>query len=222
MRIAFYFIIITIKSCSLFAQNDSILLTKNFKFKDGIYLNLEDFQKNQPNYTWNEVVANLATSDEGFITQVESIKTKEQLLDLEQVWGICLGGLPYIRLPKGEITDAATVFAGLRLRGKLCYFSYNMDITEFQIVKAYNPLNGRPFRQGRVPVKKTVEYQFLLNFTDGTVAEFNKENLLKWIENDRQLWNTVQDFSDQEVQEKLFKCLLIYVDRNPIYLPGRN
>lgn len=218
MKYAVIYLLLLMTNCSLFSQGDSVLLTKNFKFKDGIYLTLQDFQKNQPNFTWSEVVANLATSDEGFIAQVEQIRTKEQSLDLQHVWGICIGGLPYVRLPEGEVTDAATVFAGLRVRGKICYFSYKIDVTEMQMVKAYNPLTGRPFRQGKVPVEKTIEIQQMLDFQTGKVTDFTKENFMNWIENDRQLWATVKDLSPDEIREKLFKCLLIYIDRNAVYL----
>ncbi|MFN7115336.1 MAG: hypothetical protein ACK4TA_00970 [Saprospiraceae bacterium] len=202
----------------LFAQNDNILITKNFKFNDGIYLTLQDLQKNQPNFSWNQVVANLASSDEGFIVQVESIKTEEQTLDLQQVWGICIKGMPYVRLPKEESNSTATIFAGLRVRGKISYFSYDAVIKEMQEIKAYNPLTGRPFRTAKLPVEKQVIREKILDFNTGQIADFNKANFLSWIENDRQLWNTVRDFTEKDVEEKLFKCLLIYVDRNEIYL----
>lgn len=204
--------------CCLHAQQDTLLLTKNFKFKDGIYLTLQDFQHNNPTYTWGDVQASMATSDEGFIAQVEFIKLKEQQLDLQQVWGICIAGIPYVRLAKGKVTNAATVFAGLRVRGKICYFNYKEAVTVMQMVKAYNPLTGRPFRQGKIPVEKMVERHQLLHFQTGQVVDFTKNNFMTWIADDRQLLETVQDLSPQEVQEKLFKCLLIYVDRNEIYL----
>jgi hypothetical protein len=50
------------------------------------------------------------------------------------------------------------------------------------------------------------------------VTDFTKENFMNWIENDQQLWATVKDLSPEETQEKLFKCLLIYIDRNAVYL----
>ncbi len=203
---------------SLMAQPNSSLLTKNFKFKDGIYVNFTDFQQNKPSYTWEEVNARLATSDEGFVAQVEYIKKDQQIIDLQQIWGICLGGIPYIRLPKGEITDAATVFAGLRVRGKICYFKYKDEAIDTVEVKAYNPLNGRPYRQAKVPVERTVQQERMLHFQTGEVADFNIQNLLIWIQDDRQLWNTVRDLSLEEADEKLFRCLLIYVDRNEVYL----
>lgn len=201
-----------------FAQPDSLILTKNFKFADGVYVNYADFQKNQPTYNWQDVNANLATSEEGFVAQVEYIRHNEQMLDLEQVWGICLGGIPYIRLPKGEVTDAATVFAGLRVRGKISYFRYKDEEIDFYEVKAYNPLNGRPYRQAKVPVEKTVEREFMLDWETGKIAEFSVENLLDWIADDRQLWESFRELSPREAADRKFRVLLIYDDRNLVYL----
>lgn len=218
LRTTLYLLIFLMINCQLFAQHDSVLLTKNFKFKDGIYLTLHDLQKNQPSYTWNQVTANMASSDEGFIVQVASMKVNEQALDLEQVWGICIKGIPYIKLPKGEVTDAATAFAGLRVRGKICYYTYKEAVKEMREIKAYNPVTGQPFRSAVLPVERTVHRKKMLNFNTGDITDFNKQNFLDWIQNDQQLWNTVKDLTLEEVNEKLFKCLLIYVDRNEVYL----
>lgn len=211
-------VFLVIASACLSAQPDSILLTKNFKFVDGVYVSFEDFQQNQPTYLWDDLSANLATSEEGFIAQVEYIKHKKNSLDLQQVWGICLGGIPYVRLPEGEVTKTATVFAGLRVRGKICYFKYKDEEIDMVEVKAYNPVNGRPFRQAKVPVERVVERERILDWQSGEIVHFNRENLLAWIADDRQLWNTLRDLPSEEVSEKLFRVLLIYVDRNNVYL----
>ena len=200
------------------AQSDSLVLTKNFKFTDGVYASYADFQKNKPTYIWQDVNANLATSEEGFVAQVEYIRHDREDLDLQQVWGICLGGIPYIRLPKGEVTDAATVFAGLRVRGKICYFRYKDEEIEYYEVKAYNPLNGRPYRQAKVPVEKTVEREFMLDWETGEIAEMTVSNMLDWIADDRQLWKSYRELSREEAEDRLFRVLLIYDDRNLVYL----
>jgi hypothetical protein len=200
------------------AQSDSLVLTKNFKFTDGVYASYADFQKNKPTYIWQDVNANLATSEEGFVAQVEYIRHDREDLDMQQVWGICLGGIPYIRLPKGEVTDAATVFAGLRVRGKICYFRYKDEETEYYEVKAYNPLNGRPYRQAKVPVEKTVEREFMLDWETGEIAEMTVSNMLDWIADDRQLWESYRELSREEAEDRLFRVLLIYDDRNLVYL----
>lgn len=200
------------------AQPDSLLLTKNFKFNDGVYMQFADFQKNKPTFTWAELNARMVTSDEGFVAQVEYLKNDLQVIDLQKVWGICIEGIPYIQLKETQKENRAARFASLRVRGKICYFSFPKEVTEMVEIKAYNPLNGRPYRSSRIPVEKIEIQEQMLDFQTGEIAAFTKENFMQWIADDPQLWNTVKDLSPSETEEKLFKCLLIYVDRNNVYL----
>lgn len=202
------------------AQPDSVLVTKNFKFEDGVYLTAGDWQQNRPAFTWEELDASLATNPQTFITQVESIRVRDSGASIspDSIWGISLGGIPYIRLDREASGTKATAFAGLRVRGKICYFSYPQDVTRQVQIKAYNPVTGRPFRSGVVDRTETVLREWMLDFRTGEVAEFNVENFQGWIADDPQLQRTVRELSPEEVEEKLFRCLLIYVDRNEVRL----
>ena len=140
---------------------------------------------------------------------------------LDSIWGICLKGTPFIRLPGTATNKQAVSFAGLRVRGRICYYTYEVEKTEMIEIAAYNPLTGRPFRKGSIPRKVSAVQEKILHFEDGRRSTFSQEGFLEWIEDDQQLWRTVADLSDEEVQEKLYKCLLIYDDRNPVYVPAR-
>ena len=59
-----------------------------------------------------------------------------------------------------------------------------------------------------------------MNFETGEVADFTIENFLKWILDDPRLIQSINELSQEEAQEKLFKCLLIYDDRNEVFVPG--
>jgi hypothetical protein len=85
-------------------------------------------------------------------------------------------------------------------------------------VKAYNPLTGRPFREGQVPQKKVITQKMMLHFENGEMLPFNKENFMNWIREDSGLSQAVSEI-DPTDQNKLFKSLLIFDDRNPVYLP---
>lgn len=202
------------------AQEDSLILTKNYQFLDGVYLSFEAFQSNTPDYQWDELKANLVTNPQTFLTQIEyvHIKNDEQAipLDLNKIWCVSLAGIPYLRLTEIEVKKGLTSFAGLRLRGKICYFSFE-DYRLVQIpMHAYNPYTGIPFRSGFVERKKNVTFERILNFETGEIAELTVENLKKWIEDDQKLLDTMNNLSYEEVEDKLFKCLLIYDDRNVI------
>lgn len=203
----------------LLGQEDSILLTRGLQFQDGIYLTYEDFKQNKPVYTWNEVKTSLFANTQHLTVRVEYIRLEDgALLTIDDIWGLCLEGTPYIHLKEQKKTDNIYIFAGLRVKGKICYFSYWEEVTELVTIKAYNPLNGRPFRSAEVPREKEVLREKIFLFEEGRIVDFSRENFLQWIQEDVQLWNTVMDLSPVELEEKLFRCLLIFVDRNDVYL----
>jgi len=198
------------------------LLTKNFKFEDGVYLSYDSFKSNQPDYSWEQLKSNLTTNPQTFITQIEYIKIKdsEKVLPLEDLWGICLGGIPYIRLEKGAINKPLTAFAGIQLRGNICYFSYE-DVKMRKVrMPVYNPIHKIPYQSAYVDRPLYFFYEKMLRFETGEIADLNVENLQEWIKDDSQLVKAVGVLDPEEVGEKLFKCLLIYDDRHLVRIGG--
>ena len=223
MKLLFYvYIIFLLKIATVTAQPDSVQVNRDFQFEDGVYQTFEELQANSPSLSWDEVDAQLVASHQTFMAQAEYIRRKDGgYLLLDSIWGICLKGTPFIRLPGTATNKQAVSFAGLRVRGRICYYTYEVEKTEMIEIAAYNPLTGRPFRKGSIPRKVSAVQEKILHFEDGRRSTFSQEGFLEWIEDDQQLWRTVADLSDEEVQEKLYKCLLIYDDRNPAYVPGR-
>ncbi len=204
---------------SLFGQ-EPVALTKNFHFADGVYLNMAQLQANQPAFALDSLEVLHFTNPQTSLTQVDAIvlkKSKEQL-PLNEVWAICLDGVPSIRIPQQDIHRELPNFAALKLRGKICFYTFPDYRKRTIRVAAYNPLTGRPFRQGNVERVEEVIIEKMLNFQTGEVADFTVDNLLAWIQDDPLLVETLTELPRGEQQEKLFKCLLIYVDRNPVYL----
>lgn len=203
---------------TLGAQADSLLLTKNFQFKNGVYLSLNALHRNSPDYNWEELDAVLTTSARTFVAKVAMLKTHSgKVLDLESVLAISLEGVPYLRMDLEE-SEEVVVFAGLKVRGKISYFSYEVDTTKMVEIAAYNPLTRRPFRKGHVPVTSSLTVEKIFHFPDGRIADFKREHLLEWIGDDKQLWHTVNELGENPDREKLYKCLLIYDDRNAFYM----
>lgn len=199
-------------------QTDSVLVTKNFKFQDGVYQAFSDLQRNRPTWGWDSLLVVSATNPQTFLTQVDYIRHKDGTpMHLDSIWGIVISGIPYVRLPKDATPKALTAFAGLRLRGIICYYTYE-DIEQRTVeVKAYNPVTGVPFRKATLKKQQTVEHQYMLHFLTGETVEFNRENVVAWISNDERLTEAVAALPEEELEEKLFKGLLIYVDRYPVY-----
>ncbi len=202
---------------------DSLLVTKNFRFADGIYFSKEELQSNAPALRWEDLELQFFTNPQTSLTQVGKINLRidNSPVEMDSIWGICLDGVPSVRIPRQEIHKELPTFAALKLRGNICYFTYPDWRTRLVHIAAYNPLTGRPFRTGIVEREEEVIIEKIMRFNTGEMADFTVENVLDWIQDDPALLETIQELSDDEKREKLFKCLLIYDDRNEVFLKNK-
>mgnify|MGYP000132217898 CR=1 FL=1 len=214
-------IILLLFATSLYGQ-DSTLLTKNFQFQDGIYLSLEEFQINEPTFSWDEVRASIFTNPQTMLTQISSISLpdggEDLALDAHLIYAVSIEGVPSIQVKNEEIQKDLATFAALKVRGKICYFGFPTIQKKQIAMQAFNPMNGRPFRSSMIEREQEVFVEKMLNFETGEIQSFEVTNFLKWIQDDQDLVKTLTDLSPAEQKKKLFKCLLIFDDRNQLYL----
>lgn len=205
----------------LFAQTDSLLVTKNFAFEDGVYLSFESFQRNEPAFSWDDLSANLFSNPQTYMAKVEYIQDKAtgKSISMDSIWGISLGGLPYIKIGSLDRTSQLTNFAALRIRGKICYFDYEAFEEVAVPIKAYNPYTGEPYLESSVTRQKKVMEEWLMDFNSGEIIRLTPDNLKAWVADDAQLVDAINSLGDEAWEwEKLFKCILIYDDRHPTYI----
>ena len=202
-----------------FGQKTTVV-TKNFKFKDGVYATYSDWQKNKPMLVWDSVETNLAVNPKTLFMQMEFAKHKKtrESITLDSIWGVVVDGIPYIHLPKEELNKTAYCFAGLTLRGRLCYYYYETVLHSKVPITAYIPQTGEPYVTKKVSKEQTIVREKLINYETGEIFDLNLNSFKKLISDDKELVATVNDFKANELKDKLFKCLLIYNDRNPVYL----
>lgn len=212
---------------SLQAQSpaaDSLLVDVNFRFTDGLYANAEALRTNQPSVAFKVLAGNLVLQEEEYLMKVESLFPKgrpDLPIELQEVDFICVNGLPYIR----AYVDTArnfTVYAGLRVRGRLCYFAYEQNQPDTVLIKAYNPMTGRPFRQQNVIREKPRLTERILVLATGEISPYDRMNMIRLMADDTALTKTIESLTIQEAEERLQRTLLIYDDRHPIYLPARS
>lgn len=204
--------------CLSVLSQDSVLVTKNFYFEDGLYADFEDLKNNQPTMLWEEVTASYFSNPRSLTTQVTELisKESEEEINSQNFFAVCIDGTPYIRLDE-SVFNKKGIFAGLKVRGKVGYFSYEKTAIEKVKIQAYNPTNGKPFRSGFIEKEKTNLFEKILIWETGEIVGFNQKNLMKYIKNDKPLYSSVEELRDWEIKEKLFKCLLIYNDRHNVY-----
>jgi hypothetical protein len=212
------FFVFQLLAIGLNAQADSVLVTKNFKFNDGVYRTFSDWRNNRPNWSWDSLNVVSATNPNTFLTQVEYIRFADgRPMHLDSIWCLVISGIPYVRLPKGAVSKPLTSFAGLRVRGLIGYYNYEVTEEEMVEIQAYNPVTGVPFRKGKVKKQTKALREFMIHFDRGETVPFTRENLMSWIADDARLAEAVAALPEDDLEEKLFKALLIYVDRYPVY-----
>ena len=219
MKIQFicFFVLGTILTC--FGQKTTVI-TKNFKFKDGIYATYAVWQANKPTVVWDSLETNLAVNPKTLLMQMEFAKFKKthQTVVLDSIWGVVVDGIPYVRLPRNELEKTAYCFAGLILRGRLCYFNYETIAHSKVPITAYIPQTGEPYITKNISKEEIIVREKLMNYETGEVFDLTLNSFKRLISDDKDLIATVDDLKTHELKEKLFKCVLIYNDRNPVYL----
>jgi hypothetical protein len=203
------------------AQADSAQLKAAFRFQDGVYQSIEALRSNQPDYRWEDVSAKLAANAESYRAQAEYIRQKGgQEIPGKEIWGIVLDGLPYILLPEAVIGDSTVLhFAGLRVRGRICYYEFEREVERLVEIKAYNPLTGRPFRRGNISKREIINEARILHLLTGQHGPLERSNLISMIGDDAKMYRTVEELPETASTDMLYRCVLIYDDRNPVYIP---
>lgn len=205
-----------------FTQAEANFLNRDYQFRDGLYLSLASFQSDTPDWPLDTLEGRLVTNDDTGLTKSDFLAVKSDTgamdIDLHNVWGICLDGHPYIRIQEIEEEEGFATFAILKVRGAICYFTFESEEYKYVEVKAYNPLNGKPFRRGRVKNKVVVTNKRMLRFDTGEVASLNRENLLDWVENDPQVSEAISSLKEADPSEKLYRSILVYDDRHPVFI----
>lgn len=204
----------------VYAQ-DTTKLTNDFKFKNGIYTSFKHLQNNLPTHTWEEVNASAYVNREKYIVQFEYIKNKVNFLapnqmPLDSIWGVVVDGVPYIRLT--DSTKNLLQFVGLRTRGKICYFTYESHRKEEVPMTIYDPTSNEPIYTTAIKNKVAYIEKKILHFKTGEIVNFTVDNFIAWSKDDVQLMNTMRTLSMKEAQEKLYRLMLIYNDRNLVYI----
>jgi hypothetical protein len=217
MKLGFIFGNILILAIGAHAQ-DSVLLNRSFLFEDGLYLTFEDFKNNKPAFSEEEFEMVHVVNPQTLLAQVASLSlASEQAFDLSSLWGICIDGRPYIQIDREEVGKDLASFAGMKVVGRLCFYSYQKPIQVPVEIKAYNPLTGKPFRSGTVDKTEFRENYRMLDFLDGTIRVFSKANLLDWVQEDNRISRLVRSLDPQD-GETLLRALIAYNDRNLIFI----
>jgi hypothetical protein len=128
-----------------------------------------------------------------------------------------LDGEPYLYVRKDEKRNFHE-FAGFRVKGLLSTLQYDTTVVTRQLMKAYNPINGQPFRQAYVQRNRTISLTKILHLRTGALIPFTHQNLVRLCADDQEIARALLDVDPKEAV-MLLRALKLYDDRHPLTLP---
>ncbi|MBP9078541.1 MAG: hypothetical protein KBG02_16850 [Haliscomenobacter sp.] len=216
LRIGWICILGCLSLTSALGQNRN---TPQVRFKDGVYLTLQQLQTNQPGYSWKQLRGNWFRNPEsGVVTVVELIAAENAALSPESLWGVCVDGKPAVRIDADSINRSSVVFYPLTITGAISYFSYEGILRDTVEMAAFNPESGLPFRKGKVQRSRQEPRERLLLWQTGEILPFTRENLLRWTDNDPEIRRAISVLQEGEpnFREQLLRAIVVYNQRNPL------
>lgn len=199
------------------APSDSVVLDHDYVFQEGVYDDFAALRANRPSRSWaisGERVIRLA---DDYRIQVETDAPGAKAM--ARAYAVVVDGIPYLR-GRWEEKRSFVEFAGLRVRGALCYLAYDTLVEKTFEVKAYNPATGKPFRRGKVTRTERQPVERVLDFRTGKLYPMDRENLIRLIADDAELRRAVRALPENEdLPNRLFSALKIYDERYPLWMP---
>jgi len=222
----FFYISLCLFFCfetTLLAQTklDSLPLDKDFQFTNGLYTDVAELRTNRPKVLLETLGGSLVFMENSVLLKIEELHPKgypNSTYDLNTIEVIVYQGLPFFRIDQ-DSTRGFTVYAGLRVRGRLSYFSYEQSYTDSVLISAYNPATGKPFRQQKMARDQVTQMRKVVNLATGERCDFELDNMYHLLADDPSLIKTLRAMPLEEARQKIERFLLIYDDRNPLYLP---
>ncbi len=157
---------------------------------------------------------------EDYRVQIASYGYKDDRIDAAILpYAISLEGVLYLFTKKDEQRDFHE-FTGLRIRGHLSTLQYDTVVTTRQLMKAYNPINGQPFREAYVERDKTITLHKILHLRTGALVPFTHQNLVRLCADDAKIAKALLEVDPKE-KDLLLRALQLYDDRHPLTLPLR-
>lgn len=214
------FLFFTISCVSLSAQADSARFDADFRFVEGIYFSHASLLANQPDLGWEAIDGEMVQLPEDFKVQIADYGYKDVRINQDIIpYAISLDGKPYFFVRHDQQRQFHE-FTGLRVHGLLSTLQYDTTIQTRQLMKAYNPANGLPFRQAWVEREKTLRLYRILHLRSGARLPFTKDNIMELCADDEDLTKALMKQEKAE-ETLLLRAVRLYDDRHFITLPLR-
>ena len=195
------------------AQQKVVEYSKDFEFREGIYLSIINFKNNKP-IPLSKIVFNSNKEDKSFLKYVLDKTTftyidsagKEQEVKSNDAWGYCSNGALYV--------NHGTDFNRVTVIGSICHFVATVPMRVGMSDPFYN---NDPFYNQ--PQYTYVTNQYLIDYDSGKVLEFNVENMEMLLLRDEPLYKEFIALKKKQKRDSVFVYLRKFNAKHPVYFP---
>jgi len=207
-----------------------IKYTPEFKFKEGIFLNFEQVRLNNP-VPKSSIITTVAYDDPDFFERVLNEK-KIQVFDnlgsrqevpVRNLWGFSRNGVLYINLNEGNYR--------ITIIGSICHFvaslttyhnpnyAYHPNYSYGYPYSGYYPYS--PYYSPYANTSSSEMKQYLLDFKNGNVLEYNVTSVEMLLMTDPELHDEFATLSNKKQKQMKFLYIRKFNERNPLYFPNK-
>ncbi len=190
-------------------------VNENFRFTDGVYLSHAALLSNRPDVDWSGIDGEMVQLAEDFRVQVQGFTFKNG--SLSEPYAISLDGLPYVFVRKASDRDFYE-FAGLRILGTFSTMQYDTVIQTRHLMRAYNPVNGQPFREGYVERDRQNQLRRIVDMRTGRRFPLDQATIMRLVAEEGDLVSALERTPSQE-EKKVLRALSVYNERHPLLIP---
>jgi hypothetical protein len=220
-------------------EDGMVRYTTDFKFNDGIYLNFDQVKNNKPvpkaklltslDYNDREFFKKIFESDKIYFYDEMGIRKE---VAKNNIWGYARNGVLYVQIQENfnRITFLGTIahfVADITSYDSRYYNSpygyYDPYYSPYSRYGSYYSPYGygnyySPYRQSNLA--RTELKQYVIDFENGKVLEFDIENTTILLLKDHELHDEYVRLSRKKKKELMFVYIRKLNEKKPLYLPG--
>lgn len=206
MRSALLFLLLSLAFLSGSGQTDSVPVSDNRP--DGLYLSYDDFRHNRV-IGKDHIVTDINKDQLDFMGKVMNLDrvtymaaAGTQTVDPGKVWGFYQNKTLYVNF-RGE-------FFRVPVFGSICYLVATVTLVNGGF---YDPMFGYGVNSTRT---KEIR-EFMINFHDGIITEFNMERADQLLSRDPALYAEYQKLGRRKRREQVNRYIRLFNERHPVY-----
>ena len=206
---------------NLFSQTaDSVLITTNFKFEDGIYIDFNSVRYLNP-INKSSIITNLPLNDVEFFKKLlkqefiefynkEGVRQKIKKIN---IWGYSYNGTLF--------KNSGGDFFRVPLVASISQYVASVTVMrEYATDPFMNSYYAGGIGTTRYETKEA--HTFMISFEYGIIYDYNYKNLEILLAEDEELFNEYTSLKKRERKQKIFLYIRKYNEKHPLYLYKTN